>query len=135
MEKKLYIDILVSRITSLCDSRNESFNLAGTNSQVGKDFLNNIKKGSIPSSDKLARLADYFDCSVDYLLGRTDNPEVSPETYIAGQNSIQTVKSKNVTINNVSDNLSDDFMNIFNKLSTVDKIKVMSFAVDIFEKY
>ena len=25
----------------------------------------------------LARIADYLDCSVDYLLGRTDKPEVN----------------------------------------------------------
>lgn len=25
----------------------------------------------------LAKIADYLDCSVDYLLGRTDNPEVN----------------------------------------------------------
>ncbi len=25
----------------------------------------------------LARIADYLDCSVDYLLGRTDNPQVN----------------------------------------------------------
>ena len=25
----------------------------------------------------LARIADYLDCSVDYLLGRTDNPAVN----------------------------------------------------------
>lgn len=28
-------------------------------------------------SFSLARIADYLDCSVDYLLGRTDNPEVN----------------------------------------------------------
>ncbi len=33
------------------------------------------KKGL--SSFSLARIADYLDCSVDYLLGRTDNPEVN----------------------------------------------------------
>lgn len=33
------------------------------------------KKGL--SSFPLARIADYLDCSVDYLLGRTDNPEVN----------------------------------------------------------
>ena len=27
------------------------------------------------SSLNLTRIADYLDCSVDYLLGRTDNPE------------------------------------------------------------
>lgn len=29
------------------------------------------------SSFSLAHIADYLDCSVDYLLGRTDNPEVN----------------------------------------------------------
>lgn len=28
------------------------------------------------SSSNLARIADYLDCSVDYLLGRTDCPDV-----------------------------------------------------------
>lgn len=33
------------------------------------------KKGL--SSFALARIADYLDCSVDYLLGRTDKPEIN----------------------------------------------------------
>lgn len=33
------------------------------------------KKGI--SSFSLARIADYLGCSVDYLLGRTDNPEIN----------------------------------------------------------
>lgn len=32
---------------------------------------------SMPSAIKLDILADYLDCSVDYLLGRTDNPDVN----------------------------------------------------------
>jgi len=30
-----------------------------------------------PASEHLTKLADYLDCSTDYLLGRTDNPEVN----------------------------------------------------------
>lgn len=29
------------------------------------------------SSSNLVRIADYLDCSVDYLLGRTENPSVN----------------------------------------------------------
>lgn len=32
---------------------------------------------SMPSAIKLDILANYLNCSVDYLLGRTDNPEVN----------------------------------------------------------
>ncbi len=30
---------------------------------------------SFPKADNLAKIADVLDCSVDYLLGRTDNPD------------------------------------------------------------
>lgn len=30
-----------------------------------------------PNADILIKLADYFDVSLDYLVGRTDNPEVN----------------------------------------------------------
>lgn len=33
--------------------------------------------GYYPRLEAIARIADYLDCSVDYLLGRTDNPEVN----------------------------------------------------------
>lgn len=31
----------------------------------------------IPTVNNLVKIADYLGCSVDYLLGRTDNPEVN----------------------------------------------------------
>ena len=35
------------------------------------------KRDKNPSSDTLYRIADYLDCSVDYLLGRTNEPSES----------------------------------------------------------
>lgn len=40
---------------------------------MGKRTLQNYK-ASMPKADNLAKIADYLDCSVDYLLGRTDDP-------------------------------------------------------------
>lgn len=39
--------------------------------------VSEFSKGKNLSCISLARIADYLDCSVDYLLGRTDNPEVN----------------------------------------------------------
>ncbi len=42
---------------------------------INKGFIYDLEhKQSYPSCDKISRIADYLDCSVDYLLGRTDNP-------------------------------------------------------------
>lgn len=44
---------------------------------LNKNTLSNMYKGSMLKGDSLARIADYLDCSTDYLLGRTDNPEIN----------------------------------------------------------
>ena len=54
---------------------------------MGKRTLQNYK-ASMPKADNLAKIADYLDCSVDYLLGRTDNPTVSGNNIIQSSNVI-----------------------------------------------
>lgn len=44
---------------------------------LGSNTMSSMYHGKIIASDSLARIADYLDCSVDYLLGRTDNPEIN----------------------------------------------------------
>ena len=45
---------------------------------VSAGNITDWKQGrSRPNIDALTKIADYLDCSVDYLLGRTDNPEVN----------------------------------------------------------
>lgn len=45
--------------------------------ELGSNTISHMRHGRAIASDSLARIADYLDCSVDYLLGRTDNPEVN----------------------------------------------------------
>lgn len=44
---------------------------------LGSNTMSHMRHGRAIASDSLARIADYLDCSVDYLLGRTDNPEIN----------------------------------------------------------
>lgn len=45
---------------------------------VSSGNISDWKSGkSKPNIDAITKIADYLDCSVDYLLGRTDNPEIN----------------------------------------------------------
>ena len=45
---------------------------------ISQGLMNEYKNGKkIPTIQNLIKIADYLDCSVDYLLGRTDKPEVN----------------------------------------------------------
>lgn len=63
-------------------------------------------RGSWIQANSLAKIADYLDCSVDYLLGRTEIPE-----------------------NNPDDKLQAEFFKIFQQLSFDEKVKLMNIAV------
>ena len=43
---------------------------------LGYNTMSNMKT-SMPKADTLAKIADQLGCSVDYLLGRTDNQKVN----------------------------------------------------------
>ncbi len=60
--------------------------LRESNNLLSKDFakimnvepatITNWEKGNrFPKDDVLIKIADYFNCSIDYLFGRTDNPD------------------------------------------------------------
>ena len=44
---------------------------------LGANAIQQINDTKGMASFSLAKIADYLDCSVDYLLGRTDNPEIN----------------------------------------------------------
>lgn len=42
---------------------------------LNKNLISTMQaRGSMPKADNLAKIADYLEVSVDYLLGRTDDP-------------------------------------------------------------
>ncbi len=67
---------VAERIKSTAKIQNKSVKEVLESVGLGFNTMSNMKN-SMPKADNLARIADYLDCSVDYLLGRTDNPEVN----------------------------------------------------------
>lgn len=44
---------------------------------LGINTISQMKTGNVISSEGLYKIADYLGVSIDYLTGRTDNPEVN----------------------------------------------------------
>lgn len=62
-------------------------------------YENNIRE---PKLDLLNTIADYFNCSVDYLLGRTDNREGIIVKEVIHGHTVEVEVDKNIYPNGVS---------------------------------
>ncbi|MCL2696594.1 MAG: helix-turn-helix domain-containing protein [Oscillospiraceae bacterium] len=60
----------------LMQSRNVSSYKFTKDTGIDNGLISKWKNGiQLPSAVSLIKIADYFEVSVDYLLGRTDNPD------------------------------------------------------------
>lgn len=61
---------IAERLKLMCDKSGVSVNKMLIDSGAGARLYYNLLRGSYPSIDRFAKIADYFDCSIDYLVGR-----------------------------------------------------------------
>ncbi len=64
-------------IKQLCQDNNISLSSLALQLGFSRNIFGELKAGRIKSlsADKISKIADYFDVSVDYLLGKSDIPE------------------------------------------------------------
>lgn len=85
---------IADRIKELTKTRNISVKQLLEEVGLGFNTMSNMKS-SMPKADNLAKIADYLSCSVDYLLGRSDDPNMivnisdNNQSNVNGNNSIQ----------------------------------------------
>lgn len=66
------------RIKALCEEKSLAKSAVLKACEINRNFIYDLKHNDTsPSCDKIVKLADYLDCSTDYLLGRTDNPKIN----------------------------------------------------------
>lgn len=65
---------IANRIKATAKSKKISIKNMLTDLTLGINTISQFAKGQVISSINLARIADYLECSVDYLLGRTEDP-------------------------------------------------------------
>ncbi|CRQ98964.1 repressor-phage associated [Streptococcus equi subsp. equi] len=67
------------KIKELADKQGISLNQLEEKLGFSRNTIYNMKK-STPNVERVSRIADYFNVSTDYLLGRTDNPRIANST-------------------------------------------------------
>lgn len=73
-------------VKDLCEKQGISLNTLEEKLELGKNSLYGLKRNQ-PSAERLQQIADYFNVSTDYLLGRTDNPSIANRDTITGYTS------------------------------------------------
>lgn len=66
------------KIKELCQKQGISLNQLEEKLNFSTNYLYSMKKGN-PKADNLQKIADYFNVSTDYLLGRTENPNIAKD--------------------------------------------------------
>lgn len=113
-------DISVKKLLEICE--------------LGPNTVQKLSKGTDLVSQNLVKIADYLDCSVDYLLGRVDTPNA---TYsITGDNNVQvngnngnnsplTVNSKNY------DETTNELVQLVQSLSLVKRAEAILYLNEL----
>ena len=79
--------------SKLCSQRGKSPNAVAKELKISSGSVTNWKNGTIPNNSALIKLANYFNVSVDYLLGKEDTPLPQDTTgfTVADQSNVKMV--------------------------------------------
>ncbi|HFU4058621.1 TPA: helix-turn-helix domain-containing protein [Streptococcus suis] len=101
------------KIKELADRQGISINKLEERLGYSRNTIYNLKTKK-PNAERIAEIADYFNVSTDYLLGRTDNPRIaSDET--AGSNISPAETQLLAAFRNQTDDMTEEDKFRFNK--------------------
>lgn len=123
----------------LCNIKGLKPNNACKDLNLSNATATHWKNGAIPNADTLCKIADYFDCSVDYLLGRESEKVITVDT----KNGVSVTDGSSFsvggsfTMNNDEHQISKDAIeidNILKSLSFEKRAELMNLICQ-FKKY
>jgi phage transcriptional regulator, cro/CI family len=78
------------KIKELADKQGISLNKLEEKLGFSRNTIYNMKK-STPNVERVSMIADYFNVSTDYLLGRTDNPAIAGNSHVNEPDDIDKI--------------------------------------------
>ena len=121
---------MYERLKELCSARGLNITQLCIDVTHSGGNLSTWKKGYM-RSDYLSLVADKLQCSTDYLLGRTNNPNVATDTYINGNNNgVQAISNghhSSLTVNGTTgtDKATDELVDLVQSLPLIKKAEAI----------
>ena len=149
------VQLIEERIMSIASKMGLSKNKLLINAHMGKSFFDNMKKGQVPSVEKLHTIADYLNVSIDYLVGRTneqtttynnDNSVIQGNSSVAvtgsssisgsifGSGSISTTIPTNESKSKELSKEETEILNTYRLLDARNRTKFMNFVFEMEDK-
>lgn len=126
---------LAIRIKAIAKERNTVIKDMLAELSLGSNTMSALYHGKSIAFDSLAKIADYLDCSVDYLLGRVDTPN---GTYSINNHNTTVNGTQANVINNTApdkpDNITEQFFEKFETLSFEEKVDTMQYVNKTYKK-
>lgn len=70
----------MENLRKIREKRNKSQLQLSIELEVSQESISKYETGNaFPSKEVLIKMADYLNCSIDYLLGRTNNPNINKD--------------------------------------------------------
>ncbi|MBV7391090.1 helix-turn-helix domain-containing protein [Enterococcus sp. ALS3] len=116
------------RIKYLAQKQGKSLNQVEEELGLSKNVLYRMKNSDNPTKERLLVLANYFDVSVDYLLGRTDDPtgtvkDTGPGSDLVGYFRINTANMPPEDAEGIEEELKEYMAYLVSKVEGKNKKK------------
>ena len=124
---------VANRIKELCKLKGSSVSKMLEVCNIRKSLIYDLeKRNASPSIEVIGQIADYLNCSVDYLLGRTDNPTVSGNNI---SNFDTTINGTQAKIIQGAETDLDEIKVALSKLTSSNRHRAIADMLDLLEKY
>lgn len=131
---------IASRIKKAAKKREMPLGDLLANCELGKNTISKMASGTDILTLNFAKIADELDCSIDYLLGRTDDPTAHKQTahtIFSNNSDVRGVIGNNshisiggLDLDTVPDEQLRELINLYSGLSTRKKAELLIIVDD-----
>ncbi len=123
---------LINNIKLICKQKSIPLGTMLESCNLSKGFIYDVeKRDRTPSIDKISAISEYLGVSVDYLLGRVDEPTATIKTV---QGYITPHENHIKSQDNSLDGMEKEMIEEFKKLTFNDKVKVINLIAELNQK-